>query len=93
MTSRTRTIKTTYFEENVKGQFQFKDSNEWRTAVLISRSGKATGKYSKKWNSKVDDDRIRSIDFERDVDNLHIMSSSSVNTFQIPKKYSILIST
>ena len=35
-------------EKNTKIQFQFKDSNEWRTAALISKSGKATGKYSKK---------------------------------------------
>ena len=68
------------FKKNTKVQFQFKDSNEWRTAVLISKSGKATGKYSKEWNSKLDDDSIRPIDFTRDVDNLHIMSNSSVNT-------------
>ena len=67
-------------KENTKVQFQFKDSNEWRIAVLISRSGKATGKYSKEWNSKLDDDSICPKDFERDVDNLHIMSNSSVNT-------------
>ena len=67
-------------KKNTKVQFQFKDSNEWRTAVLISRSGKAIGKYSKEWNSKLDDNSIRPIDFERDVDNLHIMSNSSVNT-------------
>ena len=48
--------------------------------MLIKRSGKATGKYSNKWNSKLDDDNIGSINFERDVDNLHIMSHSSVNT-------------
>ena len=65
---------------NTKVQFQFNDHNEWRTAVLISRSGKANGKYSKEWNSKLDDDSIHPIDFERDVDNLHIMSNSSVNT-------------
>ena len=45
-------------KKNTKVQFQFKDSNEWRTAVLISRSGKATGKYSKEWNSKLDDNSI-----------------------------------
>ena len=67
-------------KKNTKLQFQFKDSNEWRTAVLISRSGKATGKYSQEWNNKLDDNSIRHIDFERDVDNLHIMSNSSVNT-------------
>ena len=67
-------------KENTTVQFQFKDSNEWRIAVLISRSGKATGKYSKEWNSKLDDDSICPKDFERDVDNLPIMSNSSVNT-------------
>ena len=74
-------LKPPTLKKNTKVQFQFKDSNEWRTAVLISRSGKATGKYSKEWNSKLDDDdSIHPIDFERDVDNLHIMSNSSVNT-------------
>ena len=66
--------------KNTKVKFQFKDSNEWRTALLISRSGKTTSKYSKEWNSKLDDDSIRPTDFERDVDNLHIMSNSSVTT-------------
>ena len=44
------------------------------------RSGKATGKYIKEWNSKLDDDSICPIDFERDVYNLHIMLNSTVNT-------------
>ena len=72
--------KPTTLKKNSKVQFQFKDSNEWRTSVLISRSGKATGKYSKEWNNKLDDDSILPMDFERDVDNLNIMSNSSVNT-------------
>ena len=38
------------------------------------------GKCSKEWNSKLDDNSICPIDFEWDVDNLHIMSNSSVNT-------------
>ena len=67
-------------KKNTKVQFQFKDSNEWRTAVLISRSGKATRKCSKEWNSKLDDDIIPPIDFEGDVDNLHRMSNSCVST-------------
>ena len=66
--------------KNTKVQFQFKDSNGWRTAVLILTSGKANGRYSKEWNNKLDDDSIRPIDFERDVHNLHIMSNTSVNT-------------
>ena len=58
------------WKKNTKVQFQFKDSNEWRTAVLISRSGKATGIYSKEWNSRIDDDSICSRDSDRDVDNV-----------------------
>ena len=54
--------------------------------MLIKRSGKATGKYSNKWNSRLDDDNTGSINFERDVDNLHIMSHSSVNTLQNTEK-------
>ena len=53
--------KSPTLKKNTKVQFQFKGSNQWRTAVLISRSGKATGKYSKEWNSKLDDDSIRPI--------------------------------
>ena len=73
-------------KKNIKIQFQFKDSNEWRTAVLNSRSGKVTGQYSKEWNGQLDDDSIRPIDFERDADNLHIMSNSSVNTLPNTKE-------
>ena len=54
--------------------------------MLIKRSGKATGKYSNKWNSRLDDDNTGSINFERDVDNLHIMSYSSVNTLPNTEK-------
>ena len=67
-------------------QFQLKDSNEWRAAILISISGKATGKYSKEWNSQLNDDSICPTDFERDVDNLNIMSNSSVNTLPNTKE-------
>ena len=34
-------------KKNIKVQFQFKDSNEWRTAVLISRSGKLLANIAK----------------------------------------------
>ena len=66
-------------KKNTKVQFQFKHSNEWRTTVLISRSGNVISKYSKEWNSNLDDDSIRPMDFERDVDDLHIMSNSSIS--------------
>ena len=84
-------------KKNAKVKFQFKDSKVWRTSILISRSGKATGKYSKEQNSKFDNDSIRPIDFERGVDNLQIMSNSSVNTLpnteeiQYSKIYKIAI--
>ena len=64
----------------------FKDSNEWRTVTLISRSNKATGKLSKKWNSKIDDYRICVIDFVYDVDNIDIISNSSVNALSNTKE-------
>ena len=47
-------------------RFKLKDVNEWKTATLISRSGKATGKYKKEWNSKLDDGTKQSIDYERE---------------------------
>ena len=40
-------LKPPTLKKDTNVQFQFKDSNEWRTAKLNSRSGKATGKYSK----------------------------------------------
>ena len=82
-------------KKNVKIQFQFKDNSEWRTAALISRSGKATGKYSKEWNSKFKDCSIHPTDFEWNVDNLHIMSHISANTLPNTKEmqYSEIYST
>ena len=68
------------WKKNTKLQFQLKDSNEWIKPVLISRSVKATEKYSKEWNSKFDNDSICPTDFEQDEDNLCMMSNSSVNT-------------
>ena len=73
-------------KKNAKVQFQFKDNNEWRTAVLISRSGTATGKHSKKWNSKFKDGSIPPIDFEWNADNLHRMSNISANTLPNTKE-------
>ena len=45
--------------------FKLKDSSEWKTATLISC--KATRKYKKAWNSKLDDWTMQSIDYEKDV--------------------------
>ena len=51
---------------------------------ICLRSAKANGKYSKEWNRKLNDDSIRSIDFEQGVDNPDIiLSNNSVNTKEI----------
>ena len=57
-------------KKNINVCFKFNNSDEWNTAKLISRAGKATGKYSKAWNSQFTDGSIKSIDFERDVSDL-----------------------
>ena len=44
-------------------RFKSNNPDEWNTEKLISRAGKATGKYIK-------DGSIKSIDFERDVSDL-----------------------
>ena len=80
LTWRTRTTKTTYFEERHQSTILIQRQQWMENAGLISRSGKATGKYSKRWNSKLDDDSIHPIDFEGDMDNLNMISNSSVNT-------------
>ena len=57
-------------KKNVNVRFKFNNSDEWNTAKLISRAGKAAEKYSKAWNSQFIDGSIKSIDFERDVSGL-----------------------
>ena len=51
-------------------RFKSNNPDEWNTEELISRAGKATGKYIKAWNSQFTDGSIKSIDFERDVSDL-----------------------
>ena len=68
--------------KNLKVKFRFRDDNKWRTATLISRAGKATGKYNKEWNSKIDDERIRAVDFECDVSDIEIIPKNSRNCNQ-----------
>ena len=57
--------------------FVLKDNNEWKTATLITRSGKAIGKYNKAWNSKLDDRTMQSIDYERVIVSLEYLPKSS----------------
>lgn len=57
------------------------------SVTLISRSGKASGMYSKEWNSKFDDDSIGPLNLKRDIDNLDIiLSNNSVNTLSNTKE-------
>ena len=61
-------------------RFKLKGINELETVTLISRLGKATGKYSKAWKSKLDDGTMQLIDFERDVVSLeHLTKPSAFN--------------
>ena len=66
----TKKISQPELKKNINMHFKFNNSDEWNTAKLISRAGKATGKYSKAWNSQLTDGSIKSIDFERDVSDL-----------------------
>ena len=45
------------------------DGNNWYSAKLISRSGKATGKYKNEWNVENDEDGKHVVDFDH-VDRL-----------------------
>ena len=66
----TKKISQPELKKNINMHFKFNNSDEWNTAKLISRAGKATGKCSKAWNSQLTDGSIKSIDFERDVSDL-----------------------
>ena len=47
----TNKISRPELKKNINICFKFNNSDKWNTAKLISRTGKATGKYSKAWNS------------------------------------------
>ena len=65
--------------KNDKICFKRKDNNEQKTATLISRSGKATDKYKKASNSKLDDRTMKSSDYEREVNSLEQLPKSTTN--------------
>ena len=66
--------------KNDKNCFKLKENSECKTATLISRSGKATSKYKKALNSKLDDGTMQSTDYERNVVSLeHLPKSSASN--------------
>ena len=48
----------------MKVEFILRDSEELKLPNLISRSGKATGKYKNAWNGQLDDGTVTSIDFD-----------------------------
>ena len=48
-------------------RFQLNNDNNLTSGTLISRSGKCGGKYKNAWNIKTADNKITSIDFDRDV--------------------------
>ena len=65
--------------ENNNIHIKLKDSNEWKTATLISSSGKAAVKHKKAWNSKLDDGTLQWFDYERDAVSLKHWPKSRVS--------------
>ena len=51
--------------KDMKVKFTLRNSEELKSATLISRSKKATGKYKNEWNSQLDDRTVTYIDFDR----------------------------
>ena len=51
------------------------NTNQWNPATLLSLSGKPTWKYSKAWNSQLQDGSVKSADFEGDVIMLEEISN------------------
>ena len=63
-------------------KFKLGSSEELKSATLISRSGKATGKYKNAWNSQLDDGTSTSIDFDH-ISSLEIVPDSNSNIKEI----------
>ena len=57
----------------MKIQIKFKDDEPWVSGTILSRSGKATGKYANEYNVKIEDN-IKQINFDRDI--LEVKSDS-----------------
>ena len=51
-----------------------------RSAKLVSRAGKATGKFRKAWNSQFADRSVRPIDLEKDVTNFQSITEPTKST-------------
>ena len=65
--------------------FKLKDNSKWKTATLISRSGKATSKYKKAWNSRLDDETMESTDYKRYVVSFEQLPKSSASSATNPQ--------
>ena len=48
-------------------QFKYNNDNNWNIVKLIKRAGKRTGIYPNAWNVKFQDNTIKSVDFDREV--------------------------
>ena len=69
--------------KDIKVKFKLGNSEELKSATLISRSRKATGKYKNAWNSQLDDGTVTSIDFDQDISSLEIVPNSNSNIEEI----------
>ena len=54
-----------------------------KSVNLISGSGKSTGKYKNAQNIQLDDEKVTSIDFDRDISSLEIVPDSNSNIAEI----------
>ena len=75
-------------KKNSKVQFKYNDEEEYKSATLLSRSGKVTGKYNNAWNVRLNDadETVKSIDFESDVSSLTLIPpevASQTNTEEV----------
>ena len=48
-------------------QFKYSNDNNWNIVKLIKTAGKRTGIYPNAWNVKFQDNTIKSVDFDREV--------------------------
>ena len=47
--------------------------------MLISRSGKATGNYKNAWKTELDNETIKSINFEYDVTTVDFIQDNTIS--------------
>ena len=60
-------------------RYKPKNSTEWKETQLISRGGKATGKFKGCWNTQdSENDSVKCIDFERDIETFEIVDEPNL---------------